>query len=640
MRNTLLYIAILFSFPLQGQITFLSDTINIKEVIISRKKTSQDQSGYKKIIIDSSILKNYSHGTLAELISENSPIFIKSYGMGGAASPSFRGTGATHTQIAWNSININHPMLGQADLSLIPAGLIDEIQIYYGGASMALTSGGIGGIINIKSIPLWKDQTAVSVNPGIGSFGQYSGLVNVKSGNINFQSVTKAYFHSSENNFRYLNNEISAIPVEETRKNNQVKQQGFIQELYYRKAKDVASARIWYQSANRNLPGSMLTQQVNAGEQQYDESLRTMLNYDFDRNRTDYFITGAYMMSRLNYSNRLAAIDSRNLSETLILKTGMQSKPDEHTKLNIVLNEELSVVISNNYAKNATRNTTSLTLSAERDIHNRFGTTLLVRETIDKDVFLIPDFSAGLQFRIMDQKEHFIKASISRNSKIPAINDLFWIPGGNPDLKNEYAFMYEVTYEMNKQISAPLTFRYDMSVFRNNIMDMIQWHPGENSYWTADNIKNVTTTGLESSLTAVYNAGDLTATFNAGYSFTRASTGRSAGNNDSSYGKQLIYTPEHQANGSLRVSYRNFYTSWLTNVTGKRYTTVDNSRYLQGYILNNLSTGIKINLKGNSIDVNFKVDNLFNQDYQTIAYYPLPSRFYSIKLLFQKLITR
>jgi iron complex outermembrane receptor protein len=625
---------------LQGQITFLSDTINIKEVIISRKKTSQDQSGYKKIIIDSSILKNYSHGTLAELISENSPIFIKSYGMGGAASPSFRGTGATHTQIAWNSININHPMLGQADLSLIPAGLIDEIQIYYGGASMALTSGGIGGIINIKSIPLWKDQTAVSVNPGIGSFGQYSGLVNVKSGNINFQSVTKAYFHSSENNFRYLNNEISAIPVEETRKNNQVKQQGFIQELYYRKAKDVASARIWYQSANRNLPGSMLTQQVNAGEQQYDESLRTMLNYDFDRNRTDYFITGAYMMSRLNYSNRLAAIDSRNLSETLILKTGMQSKPDEHTKLNIVLNEELSVVISNNYAKNATRNTTSLTLSAERDIHNRFGTTLLVRETIDKDVFLIPDFSAGLQFRIMDQKEHFIKASISRNSKIPAINDLFWIPGGNPDLKNEYAFMYEVTYEMNKQISAPLTFRYDMSVFRNNIMDMIQWHPGENSYWTADNIKNVTTTGLESSLTAVYNAGDLTATFNAGYSFTRASTGRSAGNNDSSYGKQLIYTPEHQANGSLRVSYRNFYTSWLTNVTGKRYTTVDNSRYLQGYILNNLSTGIKINLKGNSIDVNFKVDNLFNQDYQTIAYYPLPSRFYSIKLLFQKLITR
>ncbi len=625
---------------MQGQITFLSDTINIKEVIISRKKTSQDQSGYKKIIIDSSILKNYSHGTLAELISENSPIFIKSYGMGGAASPSFRGTGATHTQIAWNSININHPMLGQADLSLIPAGLIDEIQIYYGGASMALTSGGIGGIINIKSIPLWKDQTAVSVNPGIGSFGQYSGLVNVKSGNINFQSVTKAYFHSSENNFRYLNNEISAIPVEETRKNNQVKQQGFIQELYYRKAKDVASARIWYQSANRNLPGSMLTQQVNAGEQQYDESLRTMLNYDFDRNRTDYFITGAYMMSRLNYSNRLAAIDSRNLSETLILKTGMQSKPDEHTKLNIVLNEELSVVISNNYAKNATRNTTSLTLSAERDIHNRFGTTLLVRETIDKDVFLIPDFSAGLQFRIMDQKEHFIKASISRNSKIPAINDLFWIPGGNPDLKNEYAFMYEVTYEMNKQISAPLTFRYDMSVFRNNIMDMIQWHPGENSYWTADNIKNVTTTGLESSLTAVYNAGDLTATFNAGYSFTRASTGRSAGNNDSSYGKQLIYTPEHQANGSLRVSYRNFYTSWLTNVTGKRYTTVDNSRYLQGYILNNLSTGIKINLKGNSIDVNFKVDNLFNQDYQTIAYYPLPSRFYSIKLLFQKLITR
>ena len=114
--------------------------------------------------------------------------------MGGTATPSFRGTGAGHTQIVWNGININHPMLGQSDLSLIPAGLIDDIQIYYGGASMPLNSGGIGGIINLETRPVWKKETMISLNPGIGSFGQYTGLIKVRSGNIKFSDSYKSIF--------------------------------------------------------------------------------------------------------------------------------------------------------------------------------------------------------------------------------------------------------------------------------------------------------------------------------------------------------------------------------------------------------------------------------------------------------------
>ena len=139
-------------------------------------------------------------------------------------------------RLTWNGININNPMLGQSDLSLIPAGLIDDIQIYFGGASMALNSGGIGGIINLETKPVWKKETLISVNPGIGSFGRYSGLVKGKKRKcIIFRSVTKVYLQSSENDFRYLNTEISAEPVWETRKNSQVRQKGFIQEFYFRK---------------------------------------------------------------------------------------------------------------------------------------------------------------------------------------------------------------------------------------------------------------------------------------------------------------------------------------------------------------------------------------------------------------------
>ena len=89
--------------------------------------------------------------------------------------------------------------------------------------------------------------------------------------------------------------------------------------------------------------------------------------------------------------------------------------------------------------------------------------SILLREILDRSSFLIPDFSAGLQFRIIeDREDYFLKANISRNSKIPSMNDMFWFPGGNPDLKNEYAFIYELTYEMNQKIFRfTLKSRYD-----------------------------------------------------------------------------------------------------------------------------------------------------------------------------------
>lgn len=635
MRNTLLYIAILFSLPLQGQISFFKDTIKINEVVISHEKINPDPSGFKKVTIDSTVLKNYSHGTLADLLSENSKIFIKSYGMGGIATPSFRGTGASHTQIAWNNININQPMLGQSDLSLIPTGLIDDIQIYFGGSSMALSNGGFGGIINLETKPEWKKQTIISINPGLGSFGQYTGLVKVKTGNAHIQTVTKAFLQSSENDFRYLNTEISSEPIWQKRKYSQMSQTGFIQELYFRKEKNVASARIWYQSAERNLPSSMLSQQLNSGEKQSDESFRAMLNYDMYKHRNDYSFTAALLVNSLNYKNLVASIDSRNLSETLILKTGMESRIEDYTKLRFVMEDELSVVKTNNYDQNGNRNTTSITASAERKGYGRIGTMILVREIFTNNSFLIPDFSAGFQYRLTDEKEYFLKANISRNSKIPAMNDLFWVPGGNPDLKNEYAFIYELTYEMKQKISSPLTLRYDLSIYRNTIKDMIQWHPGEFSYWSADNIQNVNSMGLESSVILDYTINDLTCRFNAGYSFTKATNSGEKNNNAISIGKQLMYIPEHQANASLLIDYRNFYSSWIANLTGRRYITVDNSRFLEGYLINNILTGYKINMKASSIDINFNVDNLFNINYQAIAYYPLPGRSYSVKILVQ-----
>lgn len=629
-------ILILFSISLKAQMSYENDTIKISEVIITSKNVPSDLIGYKNITIDSSVISNFSHETLAELLVKSSTIFIKSYGLGGSATPSFRGTGASHTQLQWNNIIINNPMLGQPDLSLIPAGLIDAIDIYHGGSSVAAGVGGIGGMINLTTKPSWRNNTIVSLNPGIGSFGQYSGLVKVITGNLNFQSVTKAYIQYAENNFSYLNSVSSSDPVWEVRKNSQTFLKGFLQELYYRKTRNVLSARIWYQSADRNLPSSMLIQQPDKNEKQVDESIRTIINYEGYNGMTEYFLTGSFSVSRLDYSNKLASIDSRNLSEMIILKAGLVNMPGKFVRTKVTIDNENTLVKSENYDDNrAGRNVASVTVSAEVNGSGRLGATFLFRETIHNNLFLIPDFSSGLQLRITDTRDYYFKANYSRNSKLPSMNDLFWAPGGNPSLVNESANMFEFIYEMNHNISPPLLLKFDLSFYLNRINNMIQWRPGNYAYWVADNVKNVTTSGLESALSFSYNLNKVSSSLNLTYTYSKATTTDSDITNDGSVGKQLIYVPENQANATLRFSYLNFYSDWISGLTGKRFTAVDNTSYLPGYVINSLTAGYAINHRNNKYNVGLTVDNIFNANYETMAYYPQPGRSFSLKLLIQ-----
>ncbi len=627
-------IALLFSFPVFSQHFLTEDTIVIKEVVIRRKFPPSVLTGYNKTILAPELLNNYRQVNLAEVISENSLIFVKSYGMGGSATTSIRGSGASHTQIMWNEINLNNPMTGQSDLSLIPACFIDNVQIYYGGSSMGLNSGGIGGIINLETNTGWKKETSMIFNPGIGSFGRYTGSFQIKSGSTKFQTVTKIFLESAENNFRYLNNVISAEPVWEKRKNSQLRQQGYLQELYFRNAKSVISARLWYQTASRNLPAPIVVQLLNAGEKQYDESLKTMLNFKTYTGSFKYSVTGALMLNRLNYINSLASIDSKNLSEKLVLKSVTETTFSDNIVFKTSLNDELSVIRSNNYDKSASRNVMNLTVSLEKKREDWWGSTLLVREIINNRSFLIPDFTAGLEFKISKVKEYTLKGNISRNSKVPDMNDIFWIPGGNLNLKNEYVTSGELIYGMNEKISSAVRLYIDISLFRNSIKDMIQWHPGEFSYWTADNIQRVNSMGVESSAGLRWTHNKLTAKIDIKYSYTGAKAGGTISSGEALKGKQLIYIPENKSNATFSILYKNFNILWMADYTGKRYITVDNTGYLPGFILNNLKAGFRFNINDDPLELHLSVNNLFNVGYQIIAWQPMPGRYYSFGILF------
>ena len=117
--------------PLHAQDSLRTRQLSQTEVVAERNTAAM--AGAKGLRIDSSIVRAYEQSTLADLLTQQSSIFIKGYGLGNLATSSFRGAGAAHTMVVWNGFNLQSPTSGQLDLSLIPVAFLDEVAIQYGG---------------------------------------------------------------------------------------------------------------------------------------------------------------------------------------------------------------------------------------------------------------------------------------------------------------------------------------------------------------------------------------------------------------------------------------------------------------------------------------------------------------------------
>jgi len=84
--------------------------------------------GVQKTQLDTLVLHENIALSMADVLTFNSSIFIKQYGRATLSTVAFRGTGPSHTQVVWNGMRINSPMLGMTDFSMIPSYFVDDAQ--------------------------------------------------------------------------------------------------------------------------------------------------------------------------------------------------------------------------------------------------------------------------------------------------------------------------------------------------------------------------------------------------------------------------------------------------------------------------------------------------------------------------------
>ncbi|KPK86589.1 MAG: hypothetical protein AMS27_04675 [Bacteroides sp. SM23_62_1] len=622
----------------------ISDTIHIREVTIVQKDLLRE-SAVTLSKMDSFALGVTSKRNISELLSQHSNVYIKSTGRGTLSTASIRGTGAGHAQVLWNEIPINSPMLGQVDLSQIPVCFLDEITIYSGGSSLYQASGALGGIISIENRPEWDKETGGSLSSEIASYSTYnlSGRLNINR--IKWTSKSRAYINRSLNDYPYLNTHV--VPnTNEKLHNGEWTKSGLLQEIYFRiKSTDQFSFRLMCQHTDRNLPQPMSYEGAERKEYQEDRNLFAGLSWKHFGQSNQFEFSTAWIDNNLKYGLKSAEWDLYRIRsdghEKCIMnrfhytrQLGLKNKLNMQIRFNrydVNMYEQIS---SDGYK--AKRSDLSTMLNISREMSDRINAYMLFRNNL-VDAHRMPVMpSLGVAVRVLKENELWLKSNISRNYHFPGLNDLYWIPGGNPNLKPEESYTADLSADLmlgNDFIS----FSSVLTGFVSRIDNWILWKPTQYGYWSPENIALVLSRGMEFSFKSSASFGFCNIMLRGNYSLCRTTNENSVYAADRSKGKQLIYIPVHTANIHSGISYNGFSVNYSLFITGKRFTQSSNEdafyqNALNKYLLNDFILGKEIDMQDFNAGIYVGIYNIFNTSYQVILSRPMPGRNYSLAL--------
>lgn len=176
----------------------------LQAITVTAQAMLRDQ-GMQKTVLDSVALRSDVTGSLAQVLGQNSTLFIKSYGRATLSTASVRGTSPSHTQVTWNNIPINSPMLGMVDFSTIPAFFIDRVHVYHGPGATSVSSGSLGGAVTLATDQSLKDGFSMQYNQGAGSFLTFDSFLRFSYAAPGWSTSTRVYGASSKNEYSYTN---------------------------------------------------------------------------------------------------------------------------------------------------------------------------------------------------------------------------------------------------------------------------------------------------------------------------------------------------------------------------------------------------------------------------------------------------
>ncbi len=608
-----------------------SDTL--KEVKVhGRHRASNDirvnefSPGQKVVTIDSATLQQYQLQNLANLLSQQEPVFVKSYGLNGLATLNFRGSSAAQSQVMWNGIPIQNAALGIADVASLPVMLMSKVNIVYGGSSALLGSGNVGGALLLEDdAPVFRsrdsDNTHLSLSLGGGSFSQYMGGFKASTSGSKWYFSMDGFGQFGADNFRYTTLQGPRILMQHDTMHGT---SGILRAAYKIADKNIISLSAWYQQNNRDVPPALF--ETYSDKIETDRSLRFLLDWNKQTANSTWYAKSSFIRDEETYSYEAVQLHTDDIAYQYYQEAGWRKQFGQYGQLLLFIPVQIAWL--NLPDSNKTMQQDKIALAAAYDykhFNNRLDMALNVREeeiigqgdSISRQNVFLP--GADASYIIFNWLT--VRANAQRTYRAPTLNELYFNPGGNAGLKPEQGWSEDAGYTV-KAGSGNFTLYHDLSVFNRDIHNWILWLGG--AIWTPHNIAEVHSRGVESSNNLTYATGKWKIHFGINTAYVLATTVSSYIYNDGSVGKQIPYTPRYNGQLNMGFSYRRFSFNYNHTYTGYRFTTTDESSYLLPYQTGSVQLMYSQPVHDRQWQFTGQCNNIWNEQYQVVASRPMP----------------
>ncbi len=558
-------------------------------------------------------LKLSANLTFSDHLTRQSSTYVRSYGKGSLATLSLRGGTSQQTLLQWDGVPIQNPMLGLADLSLVSSALFSKATLHSGGQSTRYGSGAICGVLDIKNID--QETTGGQAGISVGSYGSTTYNVGYQWVKNRLSLSMRGAYEVADNDFTYL-----VGGNEKKQANAKFDSKGLLLGARYRLKNGGLKLSYWLQDIHRGIPPT--TVQNRSEATQDDHTQRIRLNLKKSIGKANVLSVLAYMDEDNNYDDPPSLIAARNnfkrwLSTTTV--TQSYARTQFQAKL------DLNHTVGNTDAYDANQNTfqqAALYASLHRDF-NYADIKLALRTEWNNLTSppLLPSLTINHQ-----SGSQSIRLKISREYRVPGLNDLFWRPGGNPDLRPERGWNQELTLAHKGAHLA-----VDATIYHRKLEDWILWLPStETGFVSAINIAEVRSRGIEvnSQLSGQFHKTNWQWT--AQYHYGRSTHLQAISGQRISAGDQLIYTPLHTLSSGWKIN-RHQFSFQVDN----RYTSPVRgiNEDVDGYFLADLQLNHKKKYKLNKVGLigifSFSVNNILDNEYRVVERRPMPGRNYT-----------
>jgi len=576
---------------------------------------------------DSLLWRREQSADIGRLLNAAGLTHTMSYGpTGTAALMRIHGTAPDHTNLLWNGISLQSVSLGMADFSMVPASFFDGVSVQSISRQEGAIQSGFGGDVSLLHTANQQVGWSIAASSEMNSMHNQFYSAKVLFRKRGWYSDTRIVHQFLRNDFSYNDTyRIDHPEIIQTR--NDGTSSGVMQRVHYARKQNQWKAEGWYLKRDMQIPASMGSYNARLKDQ-FDEQFRGMVSHQFTSSAGDlqWHNSAAWLRDSQIYSDRTQSAGTSIFSSTegqqIQLVTRVIQRFNAHWQGDLSAQfQQLEVRYDNLRRKSVMAPVALMRLKRSGTLH---AVTAELREEWRTN--RAPVFSGRLMWNgtLSGWKGFLSEFELARKVRIPDFNELYWTPGGNPNLRCEESIGVKGAVSFGEKES---THSLRIEGYYNQITDWIQWIPGTDGVWSPQNFKEVHTTGVESSWRQSYKWRGVQWIHSTRYEWNRT-RGFNREERNPAQSFVMVYSPEHRLRSALDAVAGNWTFSFAWRFQSMRFTDEANDlrMALDPFHVCDVSVYRQIKMNSWSGDLGIRADNLLNHQYELVRTYAIPGR--------------